>query len=145
MEAMAVLRVPASPFLWQLTDGGVGTARDVAEDSVELEARSVFGPEVWIELSLMVDDDRIGGVQTVQLMDEEIGSLLVGVVGDDQTLRSYRVQPTLCFVVMKLNELKGLGCFATWGCTHVEDTVMGLNVSEKWWKHTHYLLSRDQT
>jgi len=93
----------------------------------------------------MIGHHDIGCVESVHLVSQKIGSLVVGVVGEDEAGGHCRVWLAVELHVAVCDEFKGLRCFASRSCTHVEDGVVSLDITEDGWHHAHNLLPGDES
>lgn len=80
----------------------------------------------------VVDHDNLVGVQTVHLVSQQVGALLVGIIRYNEA-----------FALLG-DEFEQLGRFGAWGSAHVEDGVVWLNIKKVRREHRHDFLSAQE-
>lgn len=108
MERLAVLCVPLGPLLRDLSNCGVGTTGDVADNSVVADSHVLTFLEVqilqiWEELRVVVGYYDVGSVKSVHLVRKHESAFRVCVVCHHDALRDLSVGSFERVHVMRLN------------------------------------------
>lgn len=168
-------RSPVLPEVDVLPEGTVAGAGNIGQDTVELEVVGlgrvlrVGYPEGRVHGGIVVGDDHVGGRETLELMDQHVGSLVVGIVGNEHAGGSAVVagvgleaggiligagnlvdgtaelldDVTDSGLLAAVDHLKELSGLAAGGGAHVEDGHAGTKVHEKGRDHGDDLLAGD--
>eukprot|EP00162_Nutomonas_longa_P009576 comp19333_c0_seq1/m.36438 comp19333_c0_seq1/g.36438 ORF comp19333_c0_seq1/g.36438 comp19333_c0_seq1/m.36438 type:complete len:309 (+) comp19333_c0_seq1:538-1464(+) len=143
MEAEAVDFVPLGPDVWVFAHCAVARAWHVGEHAIKLHAlalsrgRCALLIERRVHLALVAcDDENRGHAATQGLVAKQVAALVVGVVGDNESLGlSVARRRGHC-----VDDLAGLG---PRGGTHVDHTESVVGLEEQHGDHGHFLLSRN--
>lgn len=139
MDGDRRLEIPALPNPRVLACCAVSRTRDVAKDSVEVRlARRSLTTLRWKNLRFVVGGDEARRGEAGDLMHQEKGALLRGIIGHNDAGRN---PAGFAGAMQRLDELCCLG--ARRG-THIEDAVMRLNVKKQRRNHAHELLTIEE-
>ena len=111
MQRLAAPGAPLLPLSWDLTDGCVRAARNIANYTI-ITYTSIFTNlavlvfEFGEVLSIMVGNDYICRVETIHLMSQHEGSLRVGIVSYDKARGLIAIWPSLVKRLVGLDELE---------------------------------------
>lgn len=166
---------PVLPEVDVLPEGTVTGAGNIGQNTIKLEVvghAGVLGvgyPKGGVHGGVVVGDDHVGGGETLELMDQHVGSLVVGIVGNEHAGSSAVVagvgleaggvligaldlvdgtaellddvtDSSLLAAVDHLKELSGLGAGSG---AHVENGHTGAEIHEEGRNHGDDLLTGD--
>ena len=92
----------------------------------------------------MVGDHDICCVEPINLVGEQICSLVISIVGNNKSLRGLGIAPLFRVELITHNQLEHLGSLAARSCTHVENGMVRFDIAEYRRHHTHQFLPCDQ-
>ena len=114
VQVEAQLGRPSLPRLRHFSDRRVRTTWYIAQYPIEFEI-------MWVALSLMINDYKIGRVESVELMAQHKRPFVIGVIGYDESPRFRGARMAQRMQVVTGHEIQGLRCLATRSSTHIKD------------------------
>jgi len=72
----------------------------------------------------MVCDHYVYRIEPIDLMGEQVGSLVVSIICNYEAFAWLLVASLLCILMVAHDELEDLSRLATWSCTHIKYRVM---------------------
>lgn len=158
MKRVSVVRGPVFPNRNVFSQGSVSAAGHVRKDTIKGNRFRLSVGKLDRDsrelLSFVVGDEQARGVDTLDLTNHDLGTLVVGVVSDQKAARwnekrllinpssfLYKVQRPTNGGLPVLEELCELGRLASRSRTHVEHPMTRLNVQKERRNHTDGFLS----
>lgn len=173
MQTNGIVGGPVPPDANVLARSSITSARNICQNAVELQVSVLGGLSLrgrkgrqldrGVHGCIVVRNDQVGRAESLHLVDQHVGALVVGVVGNQQTSASAIVVQTLraqglgtriallhllghiqhgllLSGVQQLHELRG---FAAGGCAHVQHGHARSDVNQEGRDHADDFLTTD--